>query len=74
MGHKVGEFSNKKMGPKIMIPQGIEKEKTNKNISNGSFGNAKFFRLGLLRNGFCICWKNILYRKYLQEDLIISDL
>lgn len=74
IGHKVGEFSNEKVGAKIMILAEIEKEKINKNISNGSFGHANFFRLGFLRNGFRICRKILLYRKYLQEDLIILDL
>jgi hypothetical protein len=55
IGHRVGEFSNKKVGPKIMILHEIEKERINKNISNGSFGHANFFRLGFLRNGFFIC-------------------
>ncbi len=55
IGHKVGEFSNKKVGPKIMIRHEIEKEKIKKNINNGSFGHANFFRLGFRKNGFCIC-------------------
>lgn len=55
IGHKAGEFSNEKVGPKIMILHEIEKERINKNISNGSFGHANFFRLGFLKNGFVIC-------------------
>lgn len=56
IGHKLGEFSNKKMGPKIMIHPEIEKEEKKINIkNNGSLVNANFFRLGVKKNGFFLC-------------------
>lgn len=40
IGHKLGEFSNKNVGARIMILREIKKRKTKINKNNGSYSNA----------------------------------
>jgi hypothetical protein len=58
IGHKLGEFSYKKVGKKITIPNVVKKGKIKRNTNNGSFG--KCHRL----NSFRISrkWVHIRYR------------